>query len=29
MYLNFNKTSGSGTGGTFIVDLLRPHTLIQ
>lgn len=27
--LNFNKTSGSGTGGTFIVDLLRPHTLIQ
>lgn len=27
--LTFNKTSGGGTGGTFVVDLLRPHTLIQ
>lgn len=27
--LAFNKTSGGGTGGTFIADLLRPHTLIQ
>ena len=27
--LIFNKTSGSGTGGTFVVDLLRPHSLIQ
>lgn len=27
--LTFNKTSGSGTGGTFVVDLLRPHTIIQ
>jgi hypothetical protein len=27
--LTFNKTSGSGSGGTYIFDILRPHTLIQ
>ena len=27
--LSFNKTGAVGSGGTYIFDILRPHTLIQ